>query len=116
MLEKLMTDGVHVFEQDGPAGARISVIAEIKAKSGHEEDIRVILHELVGPSRAEEGCEVYHLLEDKSAPGSFSTYEEWENAAALEKHLAGDSAKAALEKAKPMLDGDLKLTVFRKLL
>jgi quinol monooxygenase YgiN len=116
MLEKLMTDGVDVFEQDGPGGARISVIAEIKAKSGHEEEIRVLLHELVEPSRAEPGCEAYHLLEDKNQPGSFSTYEEWESAAALETHLDGDATKAALEKARPMLDGEMKLTVFRKLL
>jgi quinol monooxygenase YgiN len=116
MLEKLVTDPVHVFEEDGPGGAHISVIAEIKAKAGHEEDIRVILHELVAPSRADAGCEAYHLLEDKKKPGSFSTYEEWENIASLEKHLAGDAAKAALEKAHPMLDGEMKLTIFRKLL
>jgi quinol monooxygenase YgiN len=116
MLEKLMTDGVHVFEQDGPGGAHISVIAEITAKAGHEEEIRVILHELVGPARAEDGCETYLLLEDKKNPGSFSTYEEWESVAALEKHLNGDRAKAALEKAHPMLDGEMKLTIFRKLL
>jgi len=84
MLEKLMTDGVHVFEKDGPGGARISVIAEIKAKAGHEEEIRVILHELVAPSRAEPGCELYHLLEDKKHPGSFSTYEEWDSIGSLE--------------------------------
>jgi quinol monooxygenase YgiN len=116
MLEKLMTDGAHVFDEDGPGGARVSVIAEIKAKAGHEEEVRVILHELVWPSRKEPGCEAYHLLEDKHHPGNFSTYEEWESVAALEKHLAGDGAKAALEKAKPMLDGEMKLTVFRKLL
>ena len=116
MLEKLMTDPAHVFEEDGPGGAHISVIAEIKAKSGHEEDIRVILHELVAPARAEAGCEVYHLLEDKKHPGSFSTYEEWDKIASLEKHLASAEAKSALEKAQPMLDGEMKLTVFRKLL
>ncbi len=116
MLEKLMTDGVNVFDEDGPNGAKISVIAEIKAKAGHEEEVRVILHELVRPSRLEEGCEVYHLLEDKKVPGSFSTYEEWESVGSLEKHLAGAGAKAALDKAQPMLDGEMKLTVFRKLL
>lgn len=116
MLEKLLTEGTHAFEEDGPGGAKISVIAEIKAKAGHEEEIRVILHELVGPSRAEAGCEVYLLLEDKQNPGSFSTYEEWDRIGSLEKHLAGTGAKAALEKAQPMLDGEMKLTVFRKLL
>jgi quinol monooxygenase YgiN len=116
MLEKLVTDGVHVFEEDGPNGAKISVIAEIKAKAGHEEEVRVLLHGLVEPSRAEDGCAVYHLLEDKSKPGSFSTYEEWESVAALEKHLNGAGAKAALDKAQPVLDGEMKLTVLRKLL
>jgi quinol monooxygenase YgiN len=112
LLEKLLTEGVHMFEDDGP----ISVIAEIKAKAGHEEDIRVILHDLVESSRAEAGCEAYHLLEDKKKPGSFSTYEEWDNVGSLEKHLAGESVKAALQKAQPMLDGELKLTLLRRLL
>ena len=111
MLEKLMTEGVHMFDDDG----KISAIAEIVAKAGHEEEVRVILHELVGPSRAEPGCEVYHLLEDKNKPGSFSTYEEWANIGSLQAHLESAGTKAALDKAKPMLDGDMKLTVFRKL-
>jgi quinol monooxygenase YgiN len=116
MLERLLTEGVGAFDEKSPGGAHISVIAEIHAKAGHEEEIRVILHELVVPSRAEPGCEVYHLLEDKKHPGSFSTYEEWESVASLENHLAGADAKAALEKAQPMLEGEMKLSIFRKLL
>lgn len=116
MLEKLMTDPARVFEPDGPGGDRISVIAEIKAKAGHEEAIRVILHDLVGSSRSEPGCEVYHLLEDKGHPGSFSTYEEWDNIHSLQRHLHGPGAEAALDKARPLIDGEMKLTVFRKLL
>jgi quinol monooxygenase YgiN len=112
LLEKMMSEGVHMFDDN----EKISAVAEIKAKAGHEEEVRVILHELVLPARAEPGCERYHLLEDKTNPGSFSTYEEWENVKSLEAHLAGEDAKAALAKAHPILDGDMKLTVFRKLL
>ncbi len=112
LLEKLMTEGVHMFDDD----SKISVVAEIKAKAGHEEEVRVILHELVAPTRLEPGCEVYHLLEDKKNPGSFLTYEEWGNIAALQVHLEGQGAKGALEKAKPMLDGEMQLKVLRKLL
>jgi quinol monooxygenase YgiN len=112
LLEKMMTEGVHMFDDH----EKISVIAEFVAKAGHEEEVRVILHEIVAPSRAEAGCELYHLLEDKKSPGSFSTYEEWAELKFLEAHLAGEGAKAALAKAQPMLDGDMKLTVFRKLL
>lgn len=116
MLEKLLTDPAHAFEEDGPNGARISVRAEVKAKAGHEEEIRVILHGLVLPTRAQTGCETYYLLEDKKQPRSFSTYEEWENVASLEKHLNSVEAKAALEKAQPVIDGEMKLTIFRKLM
>jgi quinol monooxygenase YgiN len=112
LLEKMMTEGVHMFDDN----EKISVIAEFVAKAGHEEEIRVILHEIVAPSRAEAGCELYHLLEDKKHPGRFSTYEEWENVKFLEAHLAGEGAKAALAKAQPMLDAEMKLTIFRKLL
>jgi quinol monooxygenase YgiN len=112
LLEKMMTDGVHMFDDH----EKISVIAEFVAKSGHEEEIRVILHEIVLPSRSEPGCLVYHLLEDKKNPGSFSTYEEWAELKFLEAHLASDGAKVALAKAQPMLDAEMKLTVFRKLI
>ena len=112
LLEKMMTEGVHMFDGD----EKISVIAEIKAKAGHEEEVRVILHELVAPSRAEAGCELYHLLEDKKNPGSFSTYEEWESVKSLEAHLADEGTKVALAKVQPMLDGAMKLTLLRKLL
>ena len=116
MLEKLLTDPVHVFDEDGPGGAHVSVIAEIKAKAGHEEEVRVILHELVVAARLEPGCEAYHLLEDKKIFGQFATCEDWENVGALQRHLDGTVAKSSLEKAQPMIDGEMKLTVFRKLL
>lgn len=93
---------------------KINVIAEIKAKSGSEEAVRAILVSLVAPSRKESGCKEYFLHEDKKSPGSFFTYEEWSSEAALEAHLAG--AKNTLEQAKPLLYGDLKLTIMKRLI
>ncbi len=92
----------------------INVIAEIKAAPGQEEAVRLLLSALVAPSRAEDGCKAYHLLEAKHAPGTFFTYEEWTSEAALETHLAG--AKTKLDAAKTMLDGDVKLTVLTHLI
>lgn len=87
----------------------INVIAEIKARTGEEQQIRSLLAAMVPFSRAEKGCKGYHLLEAKHAPGSFYTYEEWESEADLEAHLAG--AKPKLEAARDLLDGEMKLTV-----
>ena len=87
----------------------INVIAEIKAKSGHESEVRALFESLVLPSRAEDGCKGYHLLEDKKHPGSFYTYEEWTSEEKLNAHLAG--SKPMLEKARPLLEGDVKIHV-----
>ncbi len=94
-------------------GDKINVIAEIMAKSGCEDAVRAMLTSLVEPSRKEKGCKLYLLHEDKKKPGSFWTYEEWTSEEALEEHLVG--AKGMLEQAKPLLDGDLKLTVLNLL-
>jgi quinol monooxygenase YgiN len=91
----------------------INVIAEIKAKAGSEEVVRAIFTSLVAPSRKESGCKQYHLHEDTKKPGHFYSYEEWSSEAALEDHLAG--AKSTLEQARPLLDGELKLTVLKLL-
>jgi quinol monooxygenase YgiN len=93
---------------------KINVIAEIKAKAGSEDAVRAILTSLVAPSRKESGCKQYFLHEDKKHPGSFFTYEEWGSEAALEEHLGG--AKQTLEQSKPLLDGDMKLTVLKLLM
>ena len=62
-----------LFGREG--GDKISVIAQIRTKSGHEAEVRSALAELVGPSEKEPGCLKYSVLEDKHYPGSFFTYE-----------------------------------------
>jgi quinol monooxygenase YgiN len=93
---------------------KIQVIAEIQAKVGSEDAVRAILTSLVAPFRKENGCKQYFLHEDKKKPGSFYTYEEWSSEAALEAHLSG--AKQTLEQSKPLLDGEMKLTILKLLI
>ena len=88
---------------------KISVIAKIQAKAGHEAEVRGAFSALVTPSRSEPGCILYTLYEDKHAEGIFFTYEEWESELALQTHL--QAHKDAFEKAKAMLEGDLQLNV-----
>ncbi len=92
---------------------KISVIAQIRAKSGHEDDVRKMFTAVVGPSQKEAGCISYHLFEDKHYTGSFFTIEEWESEAALDTHLQVN--KAALDKAKAFLREELKISVLKPL-
>ncbi len=99
-----------IFGSDEKA---IQVIAELKAKSGKEDEVRKMFTALVAPSQKEDGCKVYHLHQDTKDPGHFFTYEEWTSEDALHTHLNG--AKEKLDAAKPLLDGELKITVLKLL-
>jgi len=94
-------------------GEKISVIATIRAKSGHEAEVRTAMESLPGPSRKEAGCLKYDVFEDKYYTGSFFTYEEWASEAALETHLAG--AKSALNKLKALLREEMVISVVKVL-
>lgn len=96
-------------EGDQLSRKKISVIAKIQSKAGHEAEVRGAFSALVTPSRSEPGCILYTLYEDKHAPGTFFTYEEWESEAALHQHLQTHEEEFA--KAKAILEGDLQLNV-----
>ena len=100
-----------LFSTDKPSSesGHINVIAEINAKAGQEDALRTLLSSLVEPSRKENGCKAYHLLEAKHKPGQFYTYEEWTGEDELATHLEG--AKPKLDRAKAMVEGEMKITV-----
>jgi quinol monooxygenase YgiN len=105
--------GLFSSDKTSAESGHINVIAEIKARRGEAAKVRAILTAIVPLALTEKGCKSYHLLEAKHEEGSFYTYEEWESEADLEVHLEG--AKPKLEAAKSLLDGGLKLTVFKHL-
>ena len=96
------------------AGSSISVIAQIRAKGGSEDEVRSALEKLPEPSRKEPGCLKYDVFEDKHYTGSFFTYEEWDSEAALETHLSVN--KAALDALKALLSEDMRISVVTPLL
>ncbi len=98
---------------EASTSSRISVIAQIRAKSGHEDEVRSLLAKLVQPSQKEAGCLTYHVLEDKHYPGSFFTHEEWESEDSLDEHLRIN--KEGLNKVKALLREDLRINVLKTL-
>ena len=77
----------------------ISVVAQMYAHAGREQELREKLLELAAAARKEDGCRGYHLLEARHAPGTFFTYEEWTGEDALKVHLEGATKKLAAMKA-----------------
>jgi quinol monooxygenase YgiN len=100
-----------LFGKDSTGEGKISVVAQIRAKSGHEDEVRSMFESVVGPSQKEMGCLKYNLYEDKHYTGSFFTVEEWESEEALETHL--HTHKEALDKAKSLLREELRISILK---
>jgi len=69
------------------SGDELRVVAQLKAKPGREEALRGLLLGMIEPSRAEPGCRLYSLHEDRKAAGQFTFYECWADQAAFDAHV-----------------------------
>jgi quinol monooxygenase YgiN len=76
----------------------LHVIANIKAKPEHADDVLQVLLGYIEPTRVEEGCLVYDLFRDLADPTHFMFIEEWSSAAALEAHSRSAHLTAGRQK------------------
>lgn len=59
--------------------ARLTIVANIKAKVAKIDLVKAELLKLIDITRAEEGCIDYHLHQDNKNPAHFLFYENWES-------------------------------------
>lgn len=65
-------------------GSRAVVVhATFVPQPGHEENVRRILTELLGPTRAEDGCDTFDLYRNAT---EFALFERYRDVAAVEAH------------------------------
>jgi quinol monooxygenase YgiN len=79
----------------------IRVVARVVALPDKVEEVKSVLLGLIEPTRKEQGCIVYELLQNQADPTDFTFVEEWETQALLEAHLAS----AHIEEAESQLNG-----------
>jgi quinol monooxygenase YgiN len=82
----------------------ITVIAYMTAKSGHEDQIRQGLLDLVAQTRMENGCINYDLHQSQENAAQFVMYENWDTAADLDAHAKSGHLKAFARTAGPLLE------------
>ena len=66
----------------------IVITGTIKTDQATLPELYGRLKQLVEPSRAEDGCEFYHMAMDDEEAGIIVAMEAWRDQAALEAHLA----------------------------
>ena len=59
--------------------SKLTIVANITAKSDKIELVKAELEKLIPITRAEEGCINYDLHQDKGNPAHFLFYENWES-------------------------------------
>lgn len=89
------------------------VVATCRAKSGHEDALRIILRAAVAPSQAEEGILSYILNEDIKAPGRFVFIEQYRDDAANQRHTQTAHFKTLFTQASPLIDGKFDIAMVR---
>ena len=72
----------------------LSVVAEMVAKPGKEDELKRHLIALVAPTLKEEGCVQYDLHQSIGEPGRFVFYENWTSREMLDRHSKSEHIAA----------------------
>jgi len=84
--------------------AQLTIIAAIKARAGHEDEVFAGLSGLIAPTRAEDGCARYDLHRDLEDPTRFVFYETWKSEAHLVRHLESEHVTSNRERLGPFIE------------
>ena len=81
----------------------LRVVAHLRAKPDKIEETREALCSLIDPTRAEDGCIQYELMQNAADPTDFTFVEEWSGDAALDAHLQTEHIQLVVSKADELL-------------
>jgi len=93
----------------------LTVVAEMQAKPGREEDLRKALLALIEPTRAEDGCVQYDLHIHSSDPARFVFYETWASEAHLARHAASAHLTAFVAAAGSLLAAPMRVETYHRI-
>jgi quinol monooxygenase YgiN len=82
---------------------QIHIVARIVAQEDKVVEVKELLLSLIEPTRKEEGCISYQLLENKKDPTDFTFVEAWASQDAINEHFATSHVQAVLSKAPALL-------------
>lgn len=97
------------------ADVNLTVVAEMMAKAGREEELQRRLLALVEPTRKEDGCVQYDLHRGTEEAGRFVFYENWRSRECLDRHLATPHLREFLAAAGDLLAERPRILTYEKI-
>lgn len=73
--------------------SKLTIVANIKAKSDRIDLVKSELEKLIATTRAEPGCLQYDLHQDNDNPAHFLFYENWESRELWQTHMNAQHLK-----------------------
>jgi quinol monooxygenase YgiN len=93
--------------------ATLRLVAHITSKPDTVEETKNVLRGLIEPTRAEEGCITYELLQSTEDPTRFTFVEEWTGDEALDAHFSTPHIQHVLSRADEIFAEPLDLRKYR---
>jgi len=93
----------------------LTVVAEMKAKPGKEEELRAAAMALIQPTRNEDGCVQYDLHVNTADPSRLVFYENWTSLEHLASHAASVHLKAFGAIAGDLLEFPARVETYRRI-
>ena len=84
----------------------VRVVAHLTSKTETIDETRKVLEAFIDPTRAEDGCVLYVLMQNNDDPTDFTFVEEWESNETLDAHLESPHISAFKERASELLACD----------
>ena len=98
--------------------SKIVVFASFYPKNKKSDEVKNIILAMVGPSRSEEGNEIYNFYEEKKDDGkniSFHLFEVYKDPVALDFHRNTSHYKNYRSKITDLLDKPIKVKVLKSI-
>ena len=73
--------------------SKLTIVANIIAKSGKIDLVKAELQKLIDTTLAEKGCLQYDLHQDNESPAHFMFYENWESRDLWQAHMQNQHLK-----------------------
>jgi len=99
---------------DGNDG-RLTVIAQMRAQPGKEDELREALEALIEPTSRDEGCINYDLHQGVDDPAVFFFYENWTSRETHAQHMQAPHLAAFAARTAGWLDGELRVDLLERI-
>ncbi len=82
------------------------IIGRLRISPENQPDFVALARELVVHERQQPGCLGFDILQDVTERNSFIMLEQWQDRAALERHVSSDAFARNEERLSRLIDGD----------